>query len=327
MRAVVVREPGGPEVLVETEVPDPQPAPGEVLVDIVAAGVNRADLLQRQGAYPPPVGAPAHPGLECSGRVAALGEGVRDWSVGDEVGALLSGGGYAERVAVPAGQLLPLPEGVDVLSAAALPEVACTVWSNVFAQARLRPGETLLVHGGASGIGTMAIQLATALGSRVLVTAGSPAKLARCRELGADVAISYRDEDFVARVREETGGRGVDVVLDNMGASYLPRNVEALAAGGRLAVIGLQGGRRGELDLGALLAKRGAVFATSLRARPAEEKAAIVAAVREQVWPLIAAQRVRPVVDRVLPLHEAAAAHRVLEAGEHVGKVLLRVKR
>ena len=325
MRAVVVREPGGPEVLVEADVPEPVPAAGEVLVEVTAAGVNRADLLQRQGAYDPPPGAPPYPGLECSGRVAALGEGVRGWSVGEEVAALLAGGGYAERVAVPAGQLLPLPDGVDVLQTAALPEVACTVWSNVFSLAGLQPGQSLLVHGGASGIGTMAIQLASALGSRVLVTAGTPQKLARCRELGAAVAISYREEDFVARVREETDGRGVDVVLDNMGGSYLPRNVDALAVGGRLVVIGLQGGRRGELDLGKLLAKRAAVFATSLRARPVHEKAAIVAAVREHVWPLVAAGRVRPVIDRVLPLREAAAAHRVLEAGEHVGKVLLRV--
>ena len=325
MRAVVIREPGGPEVLEWTDVADPVPGPGEVLVEVVASAVNRADLLQRQGRYDPPPGAPAYPGLECAGRVAELGEGVTGWSVGNEVCALLSGGGYAERVAVPEGQVLPLPAGVDVLHAAALPEVACTVWSNVCSLAGLRPGETLLVHGGASGIGTFAIQLAVALGARVLVTAGTPAKLARCRELGAAVAVSYRDEDFVARVREETGGRGVDVVLDNMGGPYLARNVDALAVGGRLVVVGLQGGRRGELDLGALLAKRASVSATSLRARPVQEKAAIVAGVREQVWPLVAAGRVRPVVDRVLPMSEAAEAHRVLEAGEHVGKVLLRV--
>ena len=326
VRAITVPRPGGPEVLEWVEVPDPEPGPGEVLLDVVAAGVNRADLMQRQGHYPPPPGAPPYLGLECSGRITRLGAGVEGWSVGEEVCALLSGGGYAERVAVPAGQLLPLPRGVDGVTAAGLPEVACTVESNVFQLAGLRAGETLLVHGGASGIGTMAVQLARARGARVCVTAGTPAKLARCRELGADIAISYRDDDFVARVREETGGRGADVVLDNMGAKYLPRNVDVLAVGGRLVVIGLQGGTRGELDLGALLRKRASVHATSLRARPAEEKAAIVAAVRERVWPLIESGRVRPVVDRVLPVAQVAEAHRVLEASEHVGKVLLRVR-
>ena len=328
MRAVTVREPGGPEVLTWSEVPDPEPGPGEVLLDVAATAVNRADVMQRQGHYPPPPGAPEWPGLECSGTVAALGDGVTGWSVGDEVCALLAGGGYAERVAVPAEQVLPVPAGVGLVEAAALPEVVCTVWSNVFDTARLAPGESLLVHGGASGIGTMAVELAARHGARVLVTAGSPEKLARCRELGAHVAISYRDEDFVERVREETDGRGVDVVLDNMAAAYLPRNVAALAVGGRLVVIGLQGGRRGELDLGALLAKRASVTATSLRGRPVrgpDGKAPIVAAVRERVWPAVEAGEVRPVVDRVLPLRDAAEAHRVVEAGEHVGKVLLRV--
>ena len=320
-----VREPGGPEVLEWAEVEDPRPAAGEVLVDVVASAVNRADLLQRAGRYAPPPGASPYPGLECSGRIAAVGSGVEGWTVGDEVCALLSGGGYAEQVAVPAGQLLPVPDGVSLLEAGALPEVVCTVWSNVFMVAGLRPGETLLVHGGASGIGTMAIQLGKAVGARVAVTAGSTAKLERCRELGADVAVSYRDEDFVAAVRAATDGRGADVVLDNMGAAYLARNVDVLATSGRLVVIGLQGGARAELDLGQLLTKRAAVLGTTLRARPAAEKAAIVAAVREHVWPLVASGRVRPVVDRVLALTDAAEAHRVVEAGEHVGKVVLRL--
>ena len=307
MRAIVITEPGGPDVLQVQSVPDPEPAAGEVVIEIAAAGVNRADVVQRQGFYPPPPGAPAYPGLECSGRIAAVGPGVTGWQAGDEACALLAGGGYAERVAVPAGQLLPLPGGVSLVESAALPEVACTVYSNVFMLAGLAAGETLLVHGGA----------------RVACTAGSAAKLERCRELGADLAICYSDTDFVAAVSEFTGGRGADVILDIMGASYLPRNVAALATGGRLAVIGLQGGSRGELDLGLLLRKRASVQATSLRARPAGEKAAIVTAVQEQVWPLIGGGRVHPVVDRILPLEAAAEAHRLMEASAHIGKILL----
>jgi putative PIG3 family NAD(P)H quinone oxidoreductase len=318
MHAIVIREPGGPEVLEWTEAPDPEPAPGEVLLDVAASAVNRADVMQRIGVYDPPPGTPPYPGLEASGRIAALGEGVTGWRVGDEVCALLAGGGYAERVAVPAGQLLPVPDGVGLVEAAGLPEVACTVWSNVFALARLEAGETFLVHGGGSGIGTMAIQLAKAHGARVLCTVGSAEKAARCLELGADAAVNYREEDFV-----ESGP--YDVVLDNMGAKYLDRNVRSLATGGRLVVIGLQGGTRAELDLNALLRKRAAVHATSLRARPPEEKAAIVAAVREHVWPLLEAGKVRPVIDRTLPLAEAAEAHRVLEDSGHIGKILLSV--
>lgn len=323
MRAVVASGPGGPDVLRWEEVADASAGPGEVLVAVAASAVNRADLLQREGRYAPPPGASPYLGLECSGRVAALGEGVTGWSVGDEVCALLSGGGYAELVAVPAGQLLPVPDGVDVVSAAGLPEVVCTVWSNVFMLAGLRPGETLLVHGGSSGIGTMVIQLARQVGARVAVTAGSAEKLERCRELGAQVLVNYRDEDFVAAVRAATDGHGADVVLDNMGAAYLGRNVEVLAPNGRLVVIGLQGGTTGELDLGKLLRKRAAVLATSLRSRPAQEKAAIVASVLENVWPLLAAGTVRPVIDRVLPMSAAAQAHRLVEASTHVGKVLL----
>lgn len=323
IHAITIPEPGGPEALVWAEVPDPVPAEGEVLVEVAASAVNRADLLQRQGYYDPPRGASPYPGLECSGRIAALGPGVAGWAVGDEVCALLSGGGYAEKVAVPAGQLLPLPEGIDAVTAAGLPEVACTVWSNVFMIAHLRPGDTLLVHGGASGIGTMAIQLAKAAGARVAVTAGSAEKLERCRELGADILINYHEQDFVQELRKATEGAGADVILDIIGARYLDRNVKALAVNGRLAIIGLQGGIKGELNLNALLSKRGAVTATSLRARPEAEKASIVAAVREHVWPLVAAGRVRPVVDRTLPMRDAAEAHRAMEAGGHVGKILL----
>ncbi|MGW7044394.1 NAD(P)H-quinone oxidoreductase [Streptomyces avermitilis] len=325
MYAITIPEPGGPEALVWTEVPDPEPGEGEVLVEVVASAVNRADLLQRQGFYAPPPGASPYPGLECSGRIAALGPGVSGWAVGDEVCALLAGGGYAEKVAVPAGQLLPVPEGIDLRQAAALPEVTCTVWSNVFMVAHLRPGETLLVHGGSSGIGTMAIQLAKAVGAKVVVTAGTKEKLDFCAELGADVLVNYREQDFVEEVRRATDGAGADVILDNMGAKYLGRNVDALAVNGRLAIIGMQGGAKGELNIGALLSKRGAITATSLRARPLGEKAAIVAAAREHVWPLIASGRVRPIVDRELPMSDAATAHRVLEESGHIGKVLLMV--
>ncbi|GGL99984.1 NAD(P)H-quinone oxidoreductase [Micromonospora yangpuensis] len=322
MRAITIPEPGGPDALVWSEVPDPQPAPGEVVVAVRASAVNRADLLQRQGHYPPPAGASAYPGLECSGVVAALGPEVTGWTVGQEVCALLAGGGYAERVAVPAGQLLPVPAGVDLVDAAALPEVACTVWSNVVQLAGLTRGETLLVHGGGSGIGTFAIQLGTALGATVLATARS-AKQDRLRALGAAHLIDYREQDFVEEVRRITDGRGADVILDIMGASYLGRNVSALATGGRLVVIGMQGGRKGELDLGALLAKRASVSATALRSRPVAEKATIVTGVREQVWPLVEAGAVRPVVDRRLPLADAAQAHRLIESSDHLGKVLL----
>jgi putative PIG3 family NAD(P)H quinone oxidoreductase len=323
MRAVVVTRPGGPEVLGWREVDDAVPAVGEVLVAVAASAVNRADLLQRQGHYDPPPGTSPYPGLECSGRVIALGEGVTGWSGGEEVCALLTGGGYAEQVAVPAGQVLPVPAGIGLVEAAALPEVTCTVWSNVFMLAGLRPGETLLVHGGASGIGTMAIQLAVTAGARVAVTAGSASKLARCRELGAEILVDYREQDFVEVVRDATGGRGADVVLDTIGAKYLDRNLDVLATNGRIANIGLQGGTRAELDLGKLMARRGAVLSTTLRARPPEEKAAVVASTREHVWPQLESGRVRPVVDRVLPMADAAEAHRVVEASSHVGKVLL----
>lgn len=325
MRAVTIREPGGPEVLEPGEVPDAVAGPGQALLQVAAAGVNRADVMQRQGHYPPPAGEPPWPGLECSGTITDLGPGTQDcgWVVGDSVCALLGGGGYAEQVAVPVGQLLPVPEGVGLVEAAALPEVVCTVWSNLFMAAGLQRGETVLVHGGSSGIGTMAIQLASALGAHVAVTAGSADKLARCAELGAQVLINYREEDFVERVRDAVDGRGADVVLDNMGAKYLARNVDVLAPNGRLVVIGLQGGARAELDLGVLLRKRAAVIATSLRARPAAEKAAIVRQVRELVWPLLADGTIRPVVHARFPLAQATRAHEVLESSAHVGKLLL----
>lgn len=323
MRAIVVDQPGGPEALVWTEVDDPAAGPGEVVLDVAASAVNRADLLQRQGFYPPPPGAPPYPGLECSGVVAQVGDGVVGWSVGDQCVALLAGGGYAEKVLVPAGQLMPVPPGLDLVTAAALPEVACTVWSNVVMDAGLRSGDVLLVHGGAGGIGTFAIQAGVALGARVAVTAGSPAKLERCAALGAEILVDYREQDFVEVVREATGGHGADVVLDNMGAAYLQRNVDVLATGGRIQVIGLQGGVKGEINLGVLMSKRAQVRGTTLRARPVEEKAAICARVASEVWPMVADGRITAVVDRVVPMADAADAHRAIESGDHVGKVLL----
>ncbi|MGZ4601098.1 MAG: NAD(P)H-quinone oxidoreductase [Oryzihumus sp.] len=325
MKAITIPTPGGPDALVLADVPDPEPGPGEVLVEVAAAGVNRADLQQRIGVYPPPPGAPEYPGLEVSGTVAAVGSEVTGWSVGDQVCALLAGGGYAEKVAVPSGQLLPVPSGVSLVEAAALPEVVCTVWSNVFMTANLLPGQTLLVHGGSSGIGTMAIQLAREIGAHVAVTAGSSDKLEACQALGAEILVNYKDQDFVEELDRATAGHGADVILDNMGAKYLARNVQALATNGRLVIIGFQGGVKAELDLSVLMRKRAAVISTGLRARPVEEKAAIVAAVREHVWPLVEAGRVKPVVHRTFPLAQAPDAHRELDAGTHIGKVLLTV--
>jgi len=325
VHAITQSQSGGPDTLTWSQVPDPEPLAGEVLLDVAATAVNRADVLQREGRYPPPPGASVYLGLECSGVVRALGEGVSGWRVGAEACALLAGGGYAEQVAVPVEQLLPRPEGVDLVTAGSLPEVACTVWSNLVMTAGLTSGMTLLVHGGSSGIGTMAIQVGRAMGATVAVTAGTPAKLERCRDLGAALTINYHEQDFVDEVRGFTGGRGVDVVLDVVGAPYLARNVAALAPGGRLVVIGLQGGRSAALDLGVLLAKRAGVIGTTLRARPLAEKAQIVAQVRNHVWPMLADGRVQPVVDRVLPLREAGAAHEVLESSQHVGKIVLQV--
>lgn len=326
MRAITIPTPGeGVEALVHAEVADPVPAPGEVVIDVSAAGVNRADLLQRRGYYPPPPGASGLPGLEVAGTVSAVGSDVATWRVGQEVCALLAGGGYAEKVAVPAGQVLPVPSGLSLIEAAALPEVACTVWSNVFMTGHLRPGEVVLFHGGSSGIGTMGIQLAREVGATVAVTASSTAKLEACRTLGAEILIDYTTGDFVTEIKEATGGRGADVILDLIGAKYLDRNIKALATAGRLVIIGMQGGTKAELNIGALLAKRGAVIATSLRARPDEEKAAIVAAVREHVWPLVEAGRVVPMIHETVPLAEAGRAHQILEEGRHIGKVVLTV--
>jgi putative PIG3 family NAD(P)H quinone oxidoreductase len=323
MRAVTAPDPGGLDALVVADLPDPTAGPGEVVIDVRATAINRADTHQRQGNYPPPPGASDVLGLECSGVVAEVGPDVEGWGVGDEVCALLAGGGYAEKVAVPAGQVMPVPQGVDLVTAGALPEVACTVWSNVFMIAGLQQDETLLVHGGAGGIGTFAIQLAKALGARVITTAGSEEKLEVCRSLGADVTINYREQDFVDEVKKATDGAGVDVILDNMGAKYLARNVDALATEGRLVVIGMQGGTKAELNLGVLLRKRGAVMATSLRARPPEEKAAICASVVEHVWPLVADGSVKTLVHVTLPLEEAREGHRIMEASDHVGKIVL----
>lgn len=308
-----------------TDVPDPVPLAHEVVIEVAAAGVNRADLLQRQGHYPPPRGASPYLGLECSGRISEVGADVAQWKVGDPVCALLAGGGYAERIAVPHGQLMSVPDGVSIVDAAALPEVASTVWSNLVMVAGLTKGQTVLVHGGGSGIGTMALQVAKLVGARSIVTCGTRRKVEACLALGADVAVNYREDDWVDIVSAVTDGRGVDVVLDVIGAKYLDSNLRALSPGGQLVVIGLQGGRKAELDLGRLLAKRLTVHGTTLRSRSPREKGQIVDAVVENVWPALTAGRVRPVIDRVLPWTEAAEAHRVLERSDNIGKVLLRV--
>ncbi|MGP3960878.1 NAD(P)H-quinone oxidoreductase [Nonomuraea sp. 3N208] len=316
MRAIEITEPGSPEVLEWREVPEPPVERGDVLIDVAASAVNRADVLQRKGFYDPPPGTPPYPGLEVSGVVAEVGADVEQYKVGDEVCALLGGGGYAERVAVPWQQVMPVPDGVPLKVAAGLPEAACTVWSNVFMVGRLRRGETLLVHGGASGVGTFAVQLAKALGSHVVATVGTADKAEQVRRLGADEVVNYREEDFADKIK-------ADVILDIMGAKYLAGNVRALRTGGRLVIIGMQGGRKAELDIGALLAKRAAVHGTTLRSRPVEEKGVIVRSVVDNVWPLVAAGAVRPVVYAEVPMSEAAEAHRMLDSGQHVGKILL----
>ncbi|MFJ3582894.1 NAD(P)H-quinone oxidoreductase [Streptomyces sp. NPDC090127] len=316
MKAVMIKEPGGPEVLEWTEVEDPEPAAGEVVVDVVAGAVNRADVMQRMGLYPLPPGASPYPGLEVSGRVSALGRGVTGWQVGDEVCALLTGGGYAQKVAVPATQVLPIPGGVALAEAAGLPEVTATVWSNLVMTAGLKEGETLLVHGGLGGVGSMAIQVAKALGARVVTTVGGPEKAARARELGADTAVDHRSEDF-------TEHGPYDVILDVIGGDYLERNIRSLADDGRLVVIGLQNGLDGKLNLADLVFKRLSVHGTTLRTQSKERKAAIVAEVRDKVWPMIENGSVRLLVEDRLPLDEAAEAHRRMEAGGHIGKILL----
>jgi putative PIG3 family NAD(P)H quinone oxidoreductase len=323
MHAITFAEPGAPDVLQWSQVADPTPGPGEVIIDVAGTAVNRADLLQRQGLYPPPPGASEILGLECSGTISSVGAAISLDHIGEKVVALLSGGGYAQKVAVPIGQVMSVPTGISLLEAAALPEVVCTVWSNLDMVANLSEGEWLLVHGGGSGIGTMAIQIGRALGARIAVTAGSQAKLDRCAALGADVLINYQEQDFVEAIRDATGGRGANVILDNMGAAYLERNVTALARDGRLVIIGMQGGARSELDVSVLLRKNASLHATSLRGRPESEKAAICSQVERTVWPWIHAGSVRPIIDRVLPLRDAAYAHTLIAEGSATGKVVL----
>lgn len=323
MKAVVITTPGDPEVLRLQEVGDPKLEDGHVLVRVAATALNRADTLQRRGMYPPPKGASEYPGLECSGTIEAVGKGVSRWKVGDQVCALLAGGGYAEKVAVPAGQVLPVPAGISLKDAASFPEVACTVWSTVFMMSHLSAGETFLIHGGSSGIGTFAIQIAKYYGARVFVTAGSEEKLAACKDLGADVCINYKTEDFVARVKEETAGKGVDVILDCVGASYFQRNLDSLNLDGRLFIIGTQSGAVTQVDLRSILARRLTVQAAGLRTRSPENKDAIVDEVEKKVWPAIEQGKVKPVVYKYLPLAEAAEGHRLMESSQHVGKILL----
>ena len=323
MRVIEISQPGEPDVLAIGERPVPAVGPGEVLVRVAAAGVNRADTMQRRGSYPPPPGASDVLGLEVSGTVAAVGGAVSGWAVGDPVCALLAGGGYAEYCAAPAPQCLPVPAGVELVDAAALPEVAMTVWTNVFDRAALRPGQALLVHGGSSGIGTMAIQLAAAFGSPVFATAGSAEKCAACTALGAAAAVNYRETDFVEAVRAATDGQGVDVVLDMVGQAYLPRNLAVLKTEGRLVIIAFMSGPAAEIDLATLMTRRLTVTGSTLRARSVAQKGAVAAAVRERVWPLVESGRVRPVVHRRFPLSQAGEAHRLMESSTHVGKLLL----
>ena len=323
MRVVDIAEPGSPDGLRIRTRPVPAPGKGEALIRTAAAGVNRADTMQRKGNYPPPPGASDILGLEVSGTVAAIGEGVPDLAVGDEVCALLTGGGYAEYCLAPAPQCLPIPAPVSLVEAAALPEAYATVWTNVIDRGRLQEGESLLVHGGSSGIGTVAIQLARLFGARIFATAGTPAKCATCVELGAERAIDYRAEDFVAVLREATGGRGVDLILDMVGGAYLQRNVAGLAIEGRLVIIALMEGAQAELDLARLMSRRLTVTGATLRARSVEEKAGILAALRQRVWPRFASRELRPIVHTTYPLADAAEAHRVMESSVHTGKLLL----
>ncbi|PYR52187.1 MAG: NAD(P)H-quinone oxidoreductase [Acidobacteria bacterium] len=323
MIAIEIREPGEPEVLVPTERPKPAPAAGEVLIKVAAAGVNRPDVFQRRGRYPPPPGASDIPGLEVSGTIVALGADVHDWRVGDPVCALVTGGGYAELCAAPAPQCLPVPRGMDLVTAAAIPETFFTVWTNVFERGRLQAGESILVHGGSSGIGTAAIQLAQARGSRVFATAGSAEKCAACERLGAERAVNYREADFVAVVRELTAGRGVDIVLDMVGGDYFARNVDALALEGRLVEIATLHGVKAELNIQTIMQRRLTITGSTLRARPVADKAAIAVALRQHVWPLLESGAVKPIVHATFPLRDAAEAHRVMESSAHIGKLVL----
>jgi len=323
MHAVEIPQPGPPEVLKPIERPDPVPAAGEVLIRVAAAGVNRPDVLQRRGAYPPPPGASDLPGLEVSGTIETTGDSVTDWRVGDRVCALLSGGGYATLCVAPAVQCLPIPAAMDFVSAAAIPETFFTVWTNVFDRGRLKSGETALFHGGSSGIGTTAIQLASARGARVFATAGSDEKCRACEQLGAERGINYKTEDFVAFLKDVTGGRGVDLILDIVGGDYIARDLAALAVEGRLVVIGFMGGDTATLDLRRILGRRLTITGSTLRPRSAAEKGEIAAALRREVWPLLEQGVIRPVIYRTFPLDDAAAAHRLMESSEHVGKIVL----
>lgn len=323
MIAIEIREPGGPEVLVPVERPTPETATGDVLIKVAAAGVNRPDVLQRRGRYPPPPGASDIPGLEVAGTIAAIGDGVAAWHVGDKVCALVSGGGYAEYCVAPAPQCLAVPHGLDLTAAAAIPETFFTVWTNVFDRGRLKAGESILIHGGSSGIGTTAIQLARALGSRVFATAGSAEKCAACQRLGAEKCINYREADFVAAIKELTGGRGVDVVLDMVGGEYVPKNLDVLAMEGRLVQIGTLGGAKTEINVGLIMQRRLTLTGSTLRVRPVADKAAIASALRDRVWPLIESGAVRPVVHATFPLRDAAGAHRLMESSAHIGKIVL----
>ena len=323
MTAVEIREPGPPQVLRAVQRPVPQPGPGEVLIKIAAAGVNRPDVMQRKGIYPPPPGVTDIPGLELAGEVVLLGEGVHEPALGAHVCALVAGGGYAQYVSAPAVQCLPVPPSLTLEQAAVLPETFFTVWQNLFERARLRKGETLLVHGGASGIGTTAILLGKAFEARVIVTAGSAQKCAACRELGADVAINYREGDFVEATLRATDGRGADVILDMVGGDYLPRNAAAAAVEGRIALIATQGGNKAELDLRPLMVKRLTITASTLRAQPVENKGRIAAALRQHVWPLFETSGLKPVIHARFPLADAAGAHRLMESDAHIGKIVL----
>jgi NADPH:quinone reductase len=323
MTAIEIAAYGGHEVLRPTRRPIPKPAAGEVLIEVAGAGVNRPDVLQRQGAYKPPPGASDIPGLEIAGRIVALGEGVADWGLGDSVTALVTGGGYAEFCTAPAPQCLPIPKGLDAVKAAAIPETYFTVWTNVFDRAKLKSGESLLVHGGSSGIGTTAIQLANAFGAQVFTTAGSAEKCAACIKLGAKRAIDHRTEDFAAVLQETTGGRGVDVILDMVGGGYINRNLRILALEGRLVQIAFLQGSKAEIDLGPMMMKRQTITGSTLRPRSVAEKGAIARSLRERVWPLIEAGRVGPVIFKTFPLSDAAEAHRLMESGQHIGKIVL----
>jgi putative PIG3 family NAD(P)H quinone oxidoreductase len=323
MIAIEIREPGEPDVLVPVERPNLSPGPGDVLIKVRAAGVNRPDVMQRRGRYPPPPGASDIPGLEVAGTVEAVGDGVTGWSIGDAICALVAGGGYAEFCLAPSPQCLPIPRGMDFVTAAAIPETFFTVWTNVFERGRLKPGESILIHGGSSGIGTTAIQLARAFEARVFATAGSPAKCAACERLGAQRCINYRETDFVEAIRELTGGAGVNVVLDIVGGPYVPRNLDVLAVEGRLVQIGVLGGAKTELNVAVIMQKRLIVTGSTLRVRPIADKAAIAAAVREHAWPLLESGAVKPLVYATFPLRDAAAAHRLMESSEHIGKIVL----